>query len=62
MPLVGINSRYCYKEHILSDMAPRSVYSNACVNYDWKEGEARVKAVIFRVVVVWVLALCSKFV
>jgi hypothetical protein len=59
MPLVGINSRYCYKEHM---MVPRSVHSNDCVNYHWKEGEARVKALIFRIVVVWVLALCRKFV
>jgi len=53
MPLVGINSRYCYKEHILSDGTTFSSFNDCVKN--------RVKAVIFRIVVVWVLALCSKF-
>lgn len=61
MPLVGINSRFFYKEHIIL-MAPCSVHSSDCVNYHWKEGEARVNAVMFWIVVVCVLALCSKFV
>jgi len=52
MPLVGINSWYVTK-YTFFLMAPRSVHANDSVNYHLKEGEARVKAVIFRIVVVF---------